>query len=73
MLEFLVGGWWWHEANFGVVGNIFCIPAFENVSPGDGSQWIKETLCCKSRMEIYFSLVFMIFYFSFCFLLYFMC
>ena len=35
----------------------FCIPGFENVSPGDRSDWVKETQCCESGMQIYFSLV----------------
>ena len=38
--------------------NIFCIPDSENVSPaGEGSDWVKETHCCKSGIEVYFSLV----------------
>ena len=25
--------------------HMFCIPGFENVSPGEGSDWVKETHC----------------------------
>ena len=35
-----------------LAGNIFCIPGFENVSPGDRSAWVKETHCCGRGMEI---------------------
>ena len=60
--KFLLRAGWKH---------IFCIPAFENVSPGEGSDWVKETHYCKSRMEIYFSLVllFFIFYCAFYYIL----
>ena len=38
--------------------NVFCIPDSENINPaGEGSDWVKETHCCKSGMEVYFSLV----------------
>ena len=38
--------------------NVFGIPDSENVSPaGEGSDWVKEIHCCKSGMEVYFSLV----------------
>ena len=33
--------------------HMFCIRGFENVSPGEGSDWVKETHCYKSRMEIF--------------------
>ena len=50
--------------------HIFCIPGFENASPGMGKTvrlGKRNTLCCKSRMEILFYLVlrFFIFYFAF--------
>ena len=39
--------------------NMFCVPDFEKVSPaGENSDWVKETHCCKSGMEVYFSLVY---------------
>ena len=38
--------------------NMFCVADFEKVSPaGEASDWMKKTHCCKSGMEVYFSLV----------------
>ena len=51
--------------------HVFCIPGFENVSPaGERSDWVKETHCCESGMEVFlwfydflfFILLFIIFY-----------
>ena len=37
---------------------MFCVPDFEKVtSAGEASDWVKKTHCCKSGMEVYFSLV----------------
>ena len=48
---------------------MFCVPDFAKVSPaGEASDWVKETHCCKSGMEVYFSLVLL---FSISILLYF--
>ena len=44
--------------------HIFSIPGFENVSPGEGSDWVKETHCCKKRNGNLFFFGFMIFYFT---------
>ena len=45
------------KSNEGLAGAHILYTWFENVSPGERSDWVKETLCCKSGMEIYFSLV----------------
>ena len=52
--------------------DIFCILGFENVSPGDGSDWVKETQCAvKAEWKfiflwfydiLFFVLLFIIFY-----------
>ena len=52
--------------------HIFYIPGFENVSPGDGSDWVKETHCAVkvewkfislwSYDFLFFILLFIIFY-----------
>ena len=41
---------------------IFCIPGFENMSPGDGSGWGKEIHCfSECGMEVVFSFGFIFF------------
>ena len=52
--------------------HIFCILGFENVSPGDGSDWVKERHCAvKAEWKfiflwfydiLFFVLLFIIFY-----------
>ena len=39
--------------------HIFCIPSFENVSPGEGSDWVKETYCA---VKVGWKLIFLWFY-----------
>ena len=51
--------------------HIFCIPGFENVSPGNGSDWVKETHCAVKAEWKFIFFGFMIFYILFCFSLYF--
>ena len=51
---------------FGLAGNIFCIPGFENVSPEDGSDWVKETHCA---LKAEWKFIFLWFY-EFLFLLF---
>ena len=48
--------------------HIFCIPNFKNVSPGDGSDWVKATHCVVETEWNFFFFGFTIY---FCFLLYF--
>ena len=60
-------------SDIGMAGNIFCIPDFENVSPGDWLDWVKQTHCAVKTEWKFIFFGFMIFYFLFCFLLYFMC
>ena len=52
--------------------HIFCIPGFENVSPGERSDWVEETHCAvKAEWKfifvwfysfLFFILLFIIFY-----------
>ena len=47
---------------------IFCIPGFENMSPGDGSGWGKEIHCfseCGMEVVFFFGFIFFFFIFSF--------
>ena len=56
--------------------HIFCIPGFENVSPGDWSDWVKETHCsvkAEWKFIFFWFCDFLFFIFLFCFLLDFMC
>ena len=39
-----VGGGY-EVSDIGMAGNIFCIPDFENMSPGDWLDWVKQTHC----------------------------
>ena len=54
---------------------IFYLPSFENVSPGNGSDWVKETLCfvkeeCKFIFHWFYVLFFIfVFYYILCIIL----
>ena len=48
---------------------MYCIPSFKNVSPGDGSDWVKATHCVVKTEWNFFFFGFTTFYF--CLLLYF--
>ena len=43
--------------------HIFCIPCFENVIPGERSNWERETHCAEKQNGNLFFFGFMIFYF----------
>ena len=45
--------------------HIFCVTGFENVSPGDGSDWVKETHCV---VKAEWKCIFIWFDFLFCFM-----
>ena len=46
--------------------HIFCRPGFENVSPGDGSDWLKETHCVvKAEWKYIFLWFYNFFIFAF--------
>ena len=70
MFELLAGGWWLREALSLIQGwletHILYTWLWERQPWGwvRLSEWVKETQCCKSRMEMYFYLVlwFFIFY-----------
>ena len=59
-------------SDIGMAGNIFCIPDFENMSPGDWLDWVKQTHCAvKTEWKfiflwfndfLLFILLFIIFY-----------
>ena len=63
VLELLAGGWWWHEAQSliqdWVETHIFSTWLRERQLWGwfRLSDSVKETLCCRSRMQIYFGLL----------------
>ena len=47
---------------------IFCLPSFENVSPGNGSDWVKETLCfVKEEWKFIFHWFYNVLFFIFVF------
>ena len=66
-----VGGGY-EVSDIGMAGNIFCIPDFENMSPGDWLDWVKQTHCAvKMKWKfiflwfhdfLLFILLFIIFY-----------
>ena len=64
----LVGGWVMvvcgAKSNKGLAGPNILYTWCENVSLGEGSDWVKETHFCKNGMKIYFSLVLYRFPFS---------
>ena len=79
VLELLAGGRWWREAKVLFRAgwkHIFFIPGFENVSPGNGSDWVKETHCAVKVERkfiffwlddfLYFILIFIIFLLYMC-------
>ena len=74
VLQLLAGGWWLREAQSLIQGwlvTYFVYLALRMLALGMGQTvrlGKRNTLCCKSRMEMYFYLVgFMICYFLFCF------
>ena len=69
VLELLVGGWLWREAQSliqGLLETYILYTWFWECLPWGWfrlSDWVKETLCCKMEMEIYFYLFFCLFIF----------
>ena len=59
--ELLVGGWWWRESYSGIAGNTYFVYLALRTSALGMGQTVtlgkRNTLCCKSGMEIYFYLV----------------
>ena len=59
--ELLVGGWWWRESYSGLAGNTYFVYLALITSALGMGQTVtlgkRNTLCCKSGMEIYFYLV----------------
>ena len=49
--------------------HIFCIPNFKNVSPGDGSDWVKATHCVVETEWNFFFLVLQFFISAFYYIL----
>ena len=56
--------------------HIFCVPRFDNVCAGEGSDWVKETHCVKAEWKFIFLwfydflFLFIFFYFYFFYFIY---
>ena len=76
VLELLAGGWWWREAQSysGLAGNTYFVYRALRASALWLGQTVRlgkrNTLCCKSRMEIYFHLVSWVFIFHLLFIIF---
>ena len=78
VLELLVGGWLWREAQSliqGLLETYILYTWFWKCLPWGWfrlSDWVKETLCCKRGMEIYFYLFFCFFIFYLLFVIFYL-